>query len=249
MDNTLYVALSQQTALERQMDVVANNLANMNTTAFKRESVLFQQYLKDTKTPAASNGQTGDIAFVFDYGVARNYSAGELIPTGNVYDVAVTDRGFLEVQGPNGETMYTRNGHMQRTADGVLVTSSGAPVLDSDGNTIDIAENELQIKIAKDGTISGSSGQLAKLAIVEFAPEDEQSIEKAGNSLFTSTAKPQPAVKAQVLQGMVEGSNVEPIKEMTTMMQIARAYEQTARMLEDYQKMQTSATTSLGKVQ
>jgi flagellar basal-body rod protein FlgF len=144
--------------------------------------------------------------------------------------------------------MYTRNGHMQRAADGTLVTSSGAPVLDADGNTIDIAENELQIKIAKDGTISGSSGQLAKLAIVEFAPEDEQSIEKAGNSLFTATAKPAPAVKAQLLQGMVEGSNVEPIKEMTTMMQIARAYEQTAHILEEYQKMQTSATNSLGKV-
>lgn len=246
MDNTLYVALSQQTALERQMDVVANNLANMNTTAFKRESVLFQQYLKDTGAPTASD--KGDIAFVFDYGVARNYTPGAYITTGNTFDVAVTDRGFLEVQGPNGKTMYTRNGHMQRAADGTLVTSSGAPVLDADGNTINIAENELQVKIAKDGTISGSSGRLAKLAIVEFSPKDEQSIKKAGNSLFTTTATPQPSTKSKLLQGMVEGSNVEPIKEMTTMMQISRAYEQTARMLQQYQDLQNHTITTIGKV-
>jgi flagellar basal-body rod protein FlgF len=248
MDNILYVGLSQQTALQRQMDVVANNLANMNTTAFKRERVLFQQYVKDGAADAPGAADD-DIAFVFDYGVARNFSPGAYIQTGNSLDVALTAKGFLMVEAENGDTMYTRNGHMSITEDGTLVTSSGRPILDDAGAPITITAADRQITIAKDGTLSGKQGQIAKLGIVEFARQDEPSIEKIGESLFTSTATPQPATDAQVLQGTVEGSNVEPIKEMTTMMQISRAYQQTAKMLEQYQDIQNQSIQRLAKVQ
>jgi flagellar basal-body rod protein FlgF len=249
MDNILYVGLSQQTALQRQMDVVANNLANMNTTGFKRESVLFQQYVKDGADATASGSSEDDIAFVFDYGVARNFSPGAYIQTGNSLDVAVTNKGFLMVEAENGDTMYTRNGHMSIMEDGTLVTSSGHPILDDGGAPITITAADRQITIAKDGTVSGKQGIIAKLGIVEFAPQDEPSLEKGGESLFTSTATPQPAVAAQVLQGMVEGSNVEPIKEMTSMMQISRTYQRTAKMLEQYQDMQNQSIQRLAKVQ
>lgn len=247
MDNTLYIGLSKQAALQRQMDVVANNLANMNTTAFKRESVLFQQYVQDGAATAGT--AKDDIAFVFDYGVARNFAPGAYIQTGNSLDVALTGKGFLMVEADDGDTMYTRNGHMSITEDGTLVTSSGHPILDDAGNAITITAADRRLTIAKDGTISGNQGVIAKLGVVEFAQEDEQSIRKTGESLFSSTAAPQPAVDAQVLQGMVEGSNVEPIKEMTTMMQISRAYQQTARMLEQYQDIQNQSIQRLAKVQ
>lgn len=247
MDNTLYVGLSHQMAMRRHMDVVANNLANMNTTAFKRESVLFQEYLKSTNSTAP--GSSEDIAFVFDFGVARNYTAGALIETGNPLDLAVTDRGFLAVQGEDGEIFYTRNGHLSLGQDGALVTPSGYPILDVDGNEIIITEDDRSLIIAPDGTISSTAGEIAQIQLVEFAPEDEQFLRKAGDSLFETEVQPQPAVKARILQRMVEGSNVEPIKEMVQMMSISRAYQQTAKMMEQYQDMYNRSVERIGKVQ
>jgi flagellar basal-body rod protein FlgF len=247
MDNTLYVGLSREMALQRHMDVVANNLANMNTTAFKRESVLFRQYLKDAHSDQP--GLPDKIAFVFDYGVGRNFTPGSYDKTGNPLDIALTGRGFMAVSGNNGETLYTKNGHMQVGSDGRLVTPSGNAIEDVNGNDIVLTGDPRSITIARDGTISGSQGPIARLSVVEFAPEDEQSIEKVGDSLFRTQAQPQPATGSEVLQGMIEGSNVEPIQEMTQMMEISRAYQNTARMLDQYQDMQNQAIERLGKVQ
>lgn len=249
MDNTLYVGLSRQAALQRQMDVVANNLANMNTTGFKSENVVFRQYVQDSSAPTAFSSSQDDVSFVLDYGITRSMAPGPLVETGNSLDVALTDRGFLTVEGDDGTVMYTRNGHLSMGQDGTLLTPSGHPVLDIDGTPITVTPADGQITIAKDGTVSGKLGQIAQLGVVEFAPEDEGTLQKFGDSLFTSEAVPQPAVNAQVLQGMVEGSNVVPIKEMTTMMQISRAYQSTSRMLEQYQELQTQSIQRLAKIQ
>jgi len=247
MDNTLYVGLSHQMAMRRHMDVIANNLANMNTTAFKKESVLFRKYLED-------GGQAGqnmpeEIAFVYDLGISRNYKPGEYTQTGNPLDIALTERGFLEVQADNGDIFYTRNGHLQTDEDGRLVTQGGEAVLDNEGAEIVFGPDDEEITIAGDGTISSSQGQVGRLSVVEFAPDQEQSLRKAGNSLYRTDVEPEPATTARVLQGKIESSNVEPIQQMTQMIQTMRAYQSTERMLQQYQKLQSNAFRKLAKVQ
>lgn len=246
MDNTLYVGLSHQMAMRRHMDVVANNLANMNTTAFKKESVVFREYLQDGGTVDA--GTPEEIAFVYDLGVARNFDPGDFVNTGNNLDIAVSGRAFMVVAGNDGSDQYTRNGHLHVDEEGRLVTSSGNALLDVDGKEIPIGADDRDINIAADGTVSSSQGRIAQIQLVEFAPGDEQELQKIGESLFTAEVEPQPAAQSKILQGMIEGSNVVPIKEMTTMMEILRSYQSTGRMLEQYQKLQTTAINKLSQV-
>ena len=119
MDNSVLVGLSRQVALARELDVVANNIANLNTTGYKADGALFEEYL-DSAARADQSG--GSVSFVRDLGVWHDMSQGPIERTGNPLDVAVDGKGFLVVQTPGGER-YTRNGSMQLNATGQLVTS------------------------------------------------------------------------------------------------------------------------------
>jgi flagellar basal-body rod protein FlgF len=126
METSILVALSRQDTLARQLDVVANNLANMNTTAFKAERMMFADYLVQV---GSADGATGDaIAFVRDFATVRDPSEGKLEETGGDLDVALAGEGYLVVQTPQGER-YTRDGHLRLDEAGQLVTDDGLPVL------------------------------------------------------------------------------------------------------------------------
>ncbi len=245
MDTTLYVGLSHQMAMRRNMDILANNIANMNTTAFKKENLIFQTYLvdmKNTDTPAAST-----VAYVHDAGVARDFSEGEFTATGNPLDLALSGQNFFRVQMPDGSERYTRNGHFELSDNGDIVTSSGNPILDEAGHKIAITPKDGKIEVASDGTISTAArGVIGKLGIVTF--KDLSKLEKAGDSLYSASTPAVPATKLKVMQGMTESSNVEPIVEMTNMMNFARRYEAVAKMLQDQQNLEAKADDKLAKV-
>ncbi|RME64378.1 MAG: flagellar basal-body rod protein FlgF [Alphaproteobacteria bacterium] len=246
MDTTLYVTLSHQMAMRRYMDLIANNVANMNTTAYRREKVMFHEYLSrmtGTENPAAA-----EVAYVQDYGVRRDFSQGPLVATSNPLDVAISGEGFFAVErAGSGRIDYTRNGHMRISSDGFLATETGEKVLDMSDNPIAIGTLDSNILIAADGTVSSRQGVLGRLKVVRFA--DPQSLQKVGQGLYRTDAAPLPADNYTLQRGMLEMSNVNPILEMTDMINVMRSYQSVARLTEQYQELRNQGIQQLGRVQ
>jgi flagellar basal-body rod protein FlgF len=246
MQNATYIALSSQAALQRQMDVVANNLANLSTPAFKGEEMLFSQYL--TRVRGA-----GTIAFVEDAGTARDLRQGPIAKTGNPLDLAIQGPGYFSVETPLG-TRYTRAGHFQLDAQNQIVTSEGNPVLADGGRPLALPPNINAITVGADGTISvsqaGTSSQasVGKLQLVTFpAP---QLVTPAANGLYVTDQTPDPATTATttVQQGMIEESNVQPVLELTRLMAVSRASGSVKDLLDEESQRQSNAIDKLGKV-
>ncbi len=245
MDTTLTIALSHQVARRRQMSIIANNIANMSTTAFKRENVMFSQYVKEVNGSLPKSVR--NISYVQDLGVARNMKDGHLETTGNLFDIALNGDGMFQVKRGNGDLAYTRNGHLALSPDYTLITSTGQEIMDQSGKSIKIPPNITNIKIAEDGTISSpKTGQIAKLNVVRFT--NESSLKKIGENMFNSDAPPLPATNYHIIQGMIEGSNVQPIIELTRMIEVSRSYIETAKLIDNLQRARSRAINLLGKV-
>ena len=243
MENALVVGLSAQMALNRNMEIIANNIANASTTGFKREAPLFEELLVPVDDPQGSISGGGMVSFVRDWGVVRDMTAGPLEQTGGTLDVAVDGNGMLVVNTAAGER-YTRDGHFKLDAQGKLVTSDGNPVL-SDGGEIVIPPGESEIKIARDGTVSTRQGAAGKLRIVSFAAS---ALSKEGKNLYSANAPAAPATDARVMQGMIERSNVEPVVEMTKMIEVQRAYQHSTETLNATDDIIRRAVQRLGDV-
>jgi flagellar basal-body rod protein FlgF len=239
MQNPSYVSLSSQMARERQMDVIANNMANANTVGYKAARVLFHEYLDK-----ASGGK--GVSFVQDGGTNRDLTQGPINPTGNPLDVALKGDGYLSVQGPQGPR-YTRNGHLQLDSQNQLTTTEGFPVSAQGGAPIVIPPGTANVIIARDGSISGNQGQIAKLDLVNF--DDPQALVHDADGLFsTPDQQPQPAANLQVVQGSVEESNVQPIVEMTHLMEVSHTVTSAKNFLDGENTRQSNAIDKLGKV-
>ena len=244
MDNSLLVSLSHQIASYRSMDVIANNIANVSTPGFKRESAKFEEFVQMVR-PA--EGQTGpqQISFVKDAGTSRDISQGNITNTGAPLDVALNGSGFFTVATPQGER-YTRDGHFSLNQDGQIVTSEGYAV-QGEGGAITITPNDGDIHIAQDGTISsvvnGTLNQLGKLRLAGFA--DERGLTREGANLYSTTQPVAPST-ATAVQGALESSNVQPVLEISKMIEVMRAYEATSTLSKSQEDMSRDAITKLG---
>jgi flagellar basal-body rod protein FlgF len=240
MESTSYIALSRQSALWRQLDVIANNMANANTPAYKGEQMMFREFLMDTRS---SNRATGTkLAYVQDMGVLRDTREGPLTKTDNPLDVAIHGDGFFEVETQAG-MRYTRNGHFRLDEAGMLVDSQGYAVMDNSGNPIIFAPNETQIAIAGDGTVSTENGQVGKLKVVRFA--NEQDLRKVGDSLYETQEQPEVMERPTLAQGMMEESNVQPVVEITRMTELLRQYQAAQNMIDREHERQMKAIETL----
>ena len=231
METPSYVALSRQTALVRQMDVVANNLANVATPGFKAEAEVF------TTVPIRSQtfGLPQKLAYVQDFATARDYSPGPMNPTGNDLDMAIQGNGFFVVQTANG-IRYTRFGHFQLNAAGQLVTQQGDPVL-AGGAPVTIDPDDGPVQVAGDGTISADRTQqgnaqvvYGKLDVVDF--QDRGTLKPEEGVMFTTDAPPIQVEKPAIVQRMLEQSNVQSVKELTTMIWVQRSYEAVQKFID-----------------
>lgn len=238
MESPLYVLLSQQDALQRQMDVVAQNIANVNTTGFKSNDVLFQDYMVKP-TPKFTHHM------VLDRATLRNTTQGTFIKTENPLDLAIAGQGYFAVQTPQG-VQYTRQGSFQMDAEGNLVTPDGYPVLSGGGSSIAIPTDAKSISIAQDGTISTETGKIGRMQVVKF--QNEQLMKQTYGGFYTTDEQPEVDEGAQLNQGMVESSNVKAVTEMTHVIEISRAYERVARLMDAENQRLTNAIRSLGKV-
>lgn len=241
MENAGYIALSRQMTLRREMDVIANNMANLNTPAYKGQSMLFVEYLETSES-----GEK--MSFVQDISLVRNLAEGQLTSTENPLDLAISGDAYFEVETPVGPR-YTRDGSFQLNADNQLVTSSGLPVLGEGGVPITLPPNSRDVTITRDGTISTNLGPAGRLRLVRF--ENEQAMVKMADGLYDAEGQaPLPPEDSEVLQGMIEGSNVQGILELTRMIETVRSYSSAGRMINDEHERQRRAIQSLGgKVQ
>jgi flagellar basal-body rod protein FlgF/flagellar basal-body rod protein FlgG len=253
MENSLLVGLSRQVALARELDIVSNNIANMNTTGYKADTAVFQEYLM----PRARENrfQTGDreVRFVQDRATRHDFSQGPIQQTGNPLDVAIDGDAFLVVQTSRGER-YTRNGALQINAAGQLVTPDGSPVLGENGPIV-FQPLDRNVAISADGRVSVNEGAgsrteslRGKIRLVGFAQRGR--LEKEGTNTLAAPAgvAPQPAPASKLVQGAIEKSNVNGVVEMTRMIEVTRTYTNVANILQQQSDLRRSAIEKLSEV-
>lgn len=223
MENSIYLGLSKQIALQTNMNIIANNIANMNTSGYRGQNLLFDEYIEDPK------GADDELSFVLNRGQYENTRPGPVKQTNNPLDIYLDGPAFMGVVGPGGTPAYTRGGAMQLDANGTLVTTAGFPVSTPGGAQIVIPLQSTEIRIDEQGIVSDQNGQIAQIQIVEF--NNPQSLEAQGNTLYTTDEPGVFAANTKVRQGTLEGSNVQPIVEMTRMIDTLRSFQNVNNIL------------------
>ena len=216
MNNPIYATLTRQSGLMKEMGVVANNIANMNTTGFRREGVIFAEHLSaidrrgDTLSMAHARGRLTDL------------SQGVLIQTNGNFDLAIEGEGFFAVETPDGIRL-TRAGAFMPSPEGELMTAQGYRLLDEGLAPLLIPAEATSAVVGPDGTLSANGIQLGRIGLFS-APPDVQ-LTHQGGTLFNLNADPEPLEDARIRQGFLEESNVDPISEISRMIEVQRAYE------------------------
>ncbi|MCX8505417.1 MAG: flagellar basal-body rod protein FlgF [Alphaproteobacteria bacterium] len=230
MKTPTYIAISKQTGMMREMDSIANNLANVSTTGFRSKHKLFQEYLEKT----GKLGPQDRISFVQDVGDYRNNKFGKLQTTNRGFDLAIQGEGYFVLGSPSSN-FYTRNGAFALDDKNQLVTSEGFPVL-QEGDVPVVVPANSSISIGLDGSITATeigsgnatSTTIGRLKLVKF--DDDQALRDAGAAEYTTDQEPKPA-NGIIRQGMLESSNVEPITEITHMITVQRSYEMSSSLV------------------
>jgi len=237
MENAAYVGLSRQVTLRNEMNIIANNLANVNTPGYRGEKMVFNEYLERT-------GPGDRLSFVEDVGLARDLREGPISTTGNPMDVAINGLGFFAVDTPQG-ARYTRSGRFELNPQNQLVTADGHTVQGVGGGAITIPPEGGEISIAGDGTVSNDNGVLGRIRVVGF--DDERQMKRGAGGLYSTDQQPVDRPNASVVQGALEGSNVEAIMEISRMMEVLRQHQSVARFLQDDHDRQQRVIRTLGQ--
>lgn len=240
MESSLYVGLSRQIVLNNAMTMVANNVANVNTAGYRTQNPMFQEYISNERY------DKNDLSMVYDMGQYDTTSPGTMQLTGNPYDVALSGPGFMSVQTPSGEMQYTRAGNFTVNNNSELVTSSGYKVTGLGGDAIAIPAGSKEVKITEQGEVTADGNTVGRIGVFEF--DNLQELKPAGNNLYSAPNPGRPATETKMIQGSLEGSNVNAIQETTRMIEILRTYQSTMRMLHNEQERQTNAITALAKI-
>ena len=256
---SLAIAASGMQAQQLNVEVISNNIANMNTTGFKRQRAEFKDLLyQNLERPGAStssSGTTAPLGIQIGVGVkagsvGRVTEQGSLTRTDNTTDVAISGRGYFQVQMPDGTTAYTRDGNLALDAEGKLVTSEGFPIQPS----ITVPTDAVSVTIARDGTVEATlQGQsapqnLGQLELAAFV--NPAGLEAQGDNLFietaasgsANTATPGSAGYGTLMQGFVETSNVNAVEEISALIVAQRAYEMNAKVITASDEMLQTAT-------
>ncbi|SHH19515.1 flagellar basal-body rod protein FlgG [Ferrimonas marina] len=247
MQSALWISKTGLSAQDTKMTTIANNLANVNTTGFKRDRVNFNDLFYQThRQPGAMADQQNELPSGLQLGTGVNvagtqkvFSVGELVTTDQPLDMAILGNGFFQVEQANGDFAYTRDGQFYRNADGLMVTSEGMPMVPA----IEIPEEALTVTIGTDGIVSAQMAgdaepqELGQITLVNFT--NPAGLEAMGNNLYRETAGsgaalegiPGDAALGTIRQGVLEGSNVNVVEEMVEMISTQRAYEMNAKVV------------------
>ncbi|MGY3265461.1 MULTISPECIES: flagellar basal-body rod protein FlgG [unclassified Lysobacter] len=253
MTQALWIAKTGLDAQQTRMSVISNNLANVNTAGFKRDRANFEDLLYQTvRQPGGSTSEQTQLPSGLQIGTgvrvastAKNFAQGNLSNTGNALDVAVNGRGFFEVLMPDGSSAYTRDGSFQINSQGEMVTNEGYPVQPG----LQFPQGTQSVTIGSDGTVSAQvSGQtdpvqVGSLTLVDFV--NPAGLQAKGENLYAETGASGPAQQGApgtsglgtLVQGSVEGSNVNVVEELVSMIETQRAYETNAKAISTVDNM------------
>lgn len=215
METTGYITLSRQSGLEREMQVLANNIANAATTGFRAEGVIFSEYVKPVTEGASLSMGQGNIG-------KTSFEQGGLRQTNGTFDFAIEGDGYFVVQTPLGDRL-TRAGAFTPSAEGLLVTPDGYPVLDAGRAPLFVPAGAGTLAVSSDGTLSIDGAPLGQMAIVR--PIEPLAMIREDGVMFRADSGDEPAEEVRVLQGFIESSNVNPLLELSRMIAVQRAYE------------------------
>ncbi|MEK9673508.1 MAG: flagellar basal-body rod protein FlgF [Rhodospirillaceae bacterium] len=243
METTSVIAASRQGAMRRQLEVVANNLANMSTNGYKAGDMMFVEHIVRSK--GGESLITPKLTYTRDIATRTNYSDGAIETTDNPLDLAIRNDGFFVVRDKNNNRFFTRNGQFKLSAEGQIVTQEGYAVLAAGGQPINVGPTDSEIHVGRDGVISTNNGQLGKIQVVKF--DNLQRLKQTSGTLFTSETQPQDVANPEVIQGALEGSNVEPITEMAKMIDLHRNYESVKAFIEREDERQRAMIRDLAR--
>ncbi|RWR12295.1 flagellar hook-basal body complex protein [Paenirhodobacter populi] len=215
MNNAVYATLSRQSGLLREMQTIANNMANVSTTGFRREGVVFSEYV-------AALDEAPSLAMAYGNGRNIDMRQGGLVSTGGAFDLAIEGDGFFMVETPQGNQL-TRAGSFIPSPEGQLLTPDGHPVLDAGGGPVFVPAGQGHIAVAQDGTVSVAGAPVAQIGL--FLPPEGAIPEHVAGSRFRVEGDPVPVEQPVILQGRLEESNVDPVLEISRMIEVQRSYE------------------------
>jgi flagellar basal-body rod protein FlgF len=239
MQPSLYVSLSGQMAMMRRLETLSHNVANVTTAGFRAEEIKFDQLVSqktDSPTAFVSAGETF---------ISRD--AGEVTRTDNPLDVAVNGKAWLAFQSPDGP-VYTRDGRMTMTPEGELRTLNGYPVLDVGGAPLQLNPNGGAPAIASDGTITQGNVQAGALGL--FTIPEQANLTRFENSGVIPNMAAEPALdfsRVGVLQGFMEQANVNPVSEISRLIQIQRSFDAISNTMSQSEQTLSSAIKTLGE--
>ncbi|MDP3193999.1 flagellar hook-basal body complex protein [Tabrizicola sp.] len=236
MDAAGYATLNRQSGLMREMGVVANNIANASTIGFRREGVVFSEYV-------AALDHDPSLSMAHASGRHVDLSQSTLSQTGGQFDFAIQGEGFFLIETPQGQRL-TRAGTFTPSAEGELVTPDGYRLLDSGGAPIFVPPDAKGVAMASDGTLSAGGQPIAQVGL--WQPADPLSLRHQAGTMFSADAV-EPAEAATVLQGMLEDSNVEPVSEIARMITVQRAYELGQKFLDSEDERVRGVIQALGR--
>ncbi len=238
MQSGLYVALSGQVALQKRLDTIANNIANMNTGGYRADAVSFSTVLSNAG-PAPTAFATAGESYI-------SRQTGELVSTGNPLDVAVQGDGWFALQTPGG-VAYTRDGRLHMDEGGALLTVNNYPILDAGGASILLDPAAGPPTISQDGMISQNGQQIGAIGVFMIDPAAR--LGRYDNSSVQPDIPATPVLDFTgdgVAQGMAEGSNINPVLEMTRMIDVSRAFDSTSNAIQSSETSLLDAIKSLG---
>jgi len=222
LDNAIYTTLTRQSGLMREIQALANNIANASTTGFRQENVIFSEHVKRVAGGASLSMATASVRHT------SMLQAG-LTQTGGPLDLAIEGEGFFLIDTPQGERL-TRAGHFSTSAEGELVTADGHRVLDSGGAPVFLPPDAGPLSVAGDGTLSANGLPLSQIGLVR--PRDPSGLIRETGLLFRANDGFEPAENGRIVQGFLESSNVDAIGQIARMIEVQRAYEMGQSLLE-----------------
>jgi flagellar basal-body rod protein FlgF len=234
MESAGYTTLTRQTGLLRELQVVANNIANAATTGYRQEGLIFSEFVKRTEGGPSLSMARGNVRMT-------SMLQGPLTPTGGMLDLAIEGEGFFLIETPSGERL-TRAGNFTLSAQGDLVTPDGFRVLDAGGAPVFIPPDATGIGLSPDGTLSDNGRPLAQIGLVR--PVDSFDMIREDGVMFRADGGFEPVEEGRVLQGFLEGANVDPIGQVARMIEVQRAYEMGQSFLDSEHERVTSALDS-----
>ena len=237
MDNSSYTILTRQSGLARELQVVANNIANLATTGFRSEGLIFSEHIQPVDHGASLSMGVGNVH-------NTDFSQGVLSQTGGNFDFGIEGDGYFLIETPRGERL-TRAGVFSANAEGELVTYDGFRVLDAGGAPIFVPSDAGPISVSADGTFSVEGAPIAQLGI--FRPNAPLDLVREDGVMFRADAGFEQAQDARVAQGFTEGSNVNSVGQLARLIEVQRAYEMGQSFLESEDERMRTAIKSLSQ--